>query len=176
MEKPAAGCYEAASMGIRSYQVFAAMTPEHAQDFMHALADASPAVFAQAVAAASAALKARPVYLRRQPFAKRAEAVRRALSRVAANPVSAEVLAVYFLECRKQLLVDWLDALGLEHEEGTLRSDAPPQPPEPELRATIEKFLSTDGDPDRALLIAAFSAQDAIEWPVLEAVLQERGE
>ncbi|MDJ0852146.1 MAG: hypothetical protein QNK04_27570 [Myxococcota bacterium] len=161
-------------MGIRSYQIFASMSPEQAQDVMQALADQSPPIFAQAVAAAGAALKARPVYLQRQPFAKRAEAVRRALSRVASNPVAAEILAVYFLECRKQLLVAWLDALGLEHEDGTLRADAPPEPPEAELRATIDKFLSTDGDPDRPLLLAAFAAQDAIEWPVLEAALGER--
>ncbi len=161
-------------MGLRSFQVFASMTPEHAQQVMQALADESPAVFAQAVAAASAALKARPVYLQRQPFAKRAEAVRRALSRVAANPVASEILAVYFLECRKQLLVAWLDALGLEHDKGTLQADAPPEPPEAELRATVDKFLATDEDPDRPLLLAAFAAQDAIEWPVLEAALGER--
>ena len=150
------------------------MTPEHAQQVMQALADESPAVFAQALAAASAALKARPVYLQRQPFAKRAEAVRRALSRVAANPVASEILAVYFLECRKQLLVAWLDALGLEHDGGTLQADAPPEPPEAELRATVDKFLAIDEDPDRPLLLAAFAAQDAIEWPVLEAALGER--
>ena len=110
---------------MRSYQVFANMSPECAERMMQGLAEKSPGIFAQAVAAASAAMKARPVYLKRQPFARRAAAVRRSLSRVAANPIADEVLAVYFLECQRELLVEWLDRLGLEHEEGSLKIDAP---------------------------------------------------
>jgi hypothetical protein len=150
------------------------MAPEHAERVMEVLAEKAPAVFAQAVAAAGAAMKARPVYLQRQPFAKRAEAVRRALSRVAANPVASEILAVYFLECRKELLVEWLDGVGLEHEDGTLQADEPPPPADDLLRKAVDQFLSADGDPDRRLLLAAFAAQDAITWPVLEASLKER--
>ena len=63
---------------------------------------------------ASAAMNARPVYLQKQPFAKRAQAVRRAISRVAANPVAEEILAVYLLECRQELPVESLDTLPLE--------------------------------------------------------------
>ena len=85
--------------------------------------------------------------------------------------VAGEVLAVYFLECRKELLVEWLDAVGLEHEEGTLELDAPPPPPQPELRKALERYLALDDDPDRRLLLAAFAAQDAIDWPDLEALL-----
>jgi hypothetical protein len=154
---------------MRSYQVFASMSPERAVEMMRVLAEEVPAVFAQAIAAASVAMKARPVYLQRQPFEKRVEAARRALSRVTSNPVAGEVLAVYFLECRKELLVEWLDAVGLEHEEGTLEADAPPPPPE--LRKAVERFLAADDDPDRRLLLAAFAAQEAIDWPDLEALL-----
>jgi hypothetical protein len=156
---------------MRSYQIFASMAPEQAAVLLKALSEKQPGVYAQAVAAAGAALKARPVYLQRQPFEKRAEAVRRALSRVAANIVSGEILAVYFLECRRQLLMEWLDLVGLEHEEGTLKADAPPQPPPAQLERAVQRFLAADDDADRSLLLAAFCAQDAIEWPGLEALL-----
>jgi hypothetical protein len=156
---------------MRNYQIFGSLSEEHALRLMRTLAEKSPGVFAQALAAASAALRARPVYLQRQPFEKRAAAVRRALARVASEPVAGELLAVYFLDCRKELLVEWLDALGLEHEEGILSADAPAQPPVAELRDTVAKFLAVDPDPDRRLLLAAFAAQAAIDWPELEALL-----
>jgi hypothetical protein len=158
---------------LRSHQVFASLAPDHAQAVMRSLAEKAPAVFAQAVAAAGVAMKARPVYLQRQPFEKRAEAVRRTLARVSATQVAGEILAVYFLECRKELLVEWLDGVGLEHEDGTLLADAPPEPQEAELRRAVETFLGGDEDPDRPLLLAAFAAQDAIEWPLLEQLLEE---
>lgn len=157
---------------MRSYQVFAGMAPERATALMQRLAEKAPAVFDQAVQAAAAAMKARPVYLRRQPLDKRAAAVRRALARVHANEVASEILAVYFLECRKELLVEWLDQVGLEHEDGTLKDDLPPQPSEAKLREAIEAFRGVDADEDRELLLRAFAAQDVIEWPGLDALLE----
>jgi hypothetical protein len=156
---------------MRSYQVFATIEPQHAEQVLARLAEKAPAVFVQALGAASAALKARPVYLQRQPFPKRAQAVRRALSRVAANAIADEVLAVYFLECRKELLVEWLDLLGVKHKDGTLEENAPPPPAEKKLRDAVDRYRAAGDDPDRDLLLRAFAAQDAVEWPVLEALL-----
>jgi hypothetical protein len=156
---------------MRSYQVFAGLDPQHAEQMLTRLAEKAPAMFLQALAAASAALKARPIYLQRQPFPKRAQAVRRTLSRVSANAIADEVLAVYFLECRKELLTEWLDQVGVEHKDGTLLADAPAAPAEKKLRAAVEGFRAAGDDPDRDLLLSAFAAQDAIEWPVLDALL-----
>ena len=156
---------------MRSFQVFATMSPERTNAVMEGLAEHAPAMFSQAVAAASAAMNSRPVYLQKQPFAKRAQAVRRAISRVAANPVAEEILAVYFLECRKELLIEWLDTLAIEHEDGTLKEDTPSSPDAASLKKAVETYRGVDDDPDRDLLLEAFAAQSAIEWPDLEVLL-----
>ena len=163
---------------MRSYQVFSAMSPEEATRVMRGLAEGSPAMFRQAVDAAAIAGKARPSFLRKQPFERRAQAVRRALARVAANAVADELLAVYFLECRKELLLEWLDLLGLEHDDGTLKQDAPGEPPPEQLSAALEKYRAAGGEgdaADRELLLRAFAAQAAIEWPGLDAALEAAG-
>jgi hypothetical protein len=159
---------------MRSFQIFAGLAPERAAALLRALSEKAPVVFAQGLGAACAALRARPVYLQRQPFEKRAEAIRRALSRVAAEAIAGEVLAAYFLECRKPLLVEWLDLVGVAHKDGVLESDAPPAPADAKLREAAQRFLTADDDPDRPLLLRAFAAQEAIEWPALEALLAER--
>jgi hypothetical protein len=156
---------------MRSYQVFASLDPQRAVAIVRALHEKVPAIYAQALGAACVALRARPVYLQRQPMEKRAEAIRRALARVAADPIAAEVLAVYFLECRKPLLVEWLDQLGLPHKEGILETDAPAQPADETLREAARAFLAADDDPDRPVLLRAFAAQEAVAWPALEALL-----
>jgi hypothetical protein len=160
---------------MRSYQVFAAMSPDRAEAVLGELAEHVPQMFMQALVAASASMHARPVYLRRQPFEKQAQAVRRALSRVAANPIAEEILAAYFLECRKELLAGWLDALGIEHDEGTLKEDAPATPNPTTLKKAHSEFCSVDDDPDRQLLLRAFAAQSAIDWPDLEAMFETEG-
>ena len=154
---------------MRSYQVFASLPPERAREVLKAIADASPGAFLQAVAIASAALRARPVFLMRQPFEKRADAVRRTLSRVAASDLAEELLAVYFLQCQKPLLIEWLDLVGLEHEDGALKGESPPSPPPDVLAKAVAAFRKPDDAADRELLLRAFAAQSAIHWPALEA-------
>ena len=156
---------------MRSYQVFAAMSPERATAITQTLKQEAPGMFAQALAAAAAALKARPVYLARQPIEKQAAAIRRALARVSATAVAEELLAVYFLECRKDLLVEWLDSLAIPHEDGRLTEDLPAAPSQANLSKAAKEFLAADNDDDRGLLLAAFAAQSSIDWPDLEALI-----
>ncbi len=158
---------------MRSYQVFSAMSPERAIAMMKVINEELPSVYSEALQAACIALKARPVYLKRQPFDKRAEAIRRALARVASNSVADEMLAVYFLQCRKDLLVEWLDTAGIEHEDGGLADDEPEAPADRKLIQAIDTFRAAADDPDRELLLHAFAAQEAIDWPTLETQLAE---
>jgi len=156
---------------MRSYQIFAAMPLDRAAAVMSGLSENAPQMFKQALLAASASMNARPTYLQRQPFEKQVGAVRRALSRVAANAVAEEILAVYFLECRKELLIEWLDLLGIEHEDGILQANSPVAPEKAELQKARDSFCGVDNDADRSLLLNAFAAQSAIDWPDLEALL-----
>jgi hypothetical protein len=163
---------------MRAYQVFTRMTDAEASRFLAVLAEKSPALHVQALGAAAAAMRARPQYLLKQPHEKRAEAVRRALARVASSDVAEELLAVYFLDGRKELLIEWLDVIGLEHEEGALKADTPPCPAEAALSKAVETYrgaASTEGEPgdawERELLLRAFAAQTAVDWPALEKLL-----
>jgi hypothetical protein len=158
---------------MRSYQVFAQMTPERAAQVMAVLVEKAPAVYTQAVAATSAAMSARPRFLMRQAADKRANMVQRTLARVRSNDLAEEVLAAYFLEGRRGLLIEWLDLVGLEHDEGILKDENPPPPPGPRLDEAVEKFCEGDQGEDRELLLRAFAAQSAIDWPDLVETFEE---
>jgi len=149
------------------------MTPARAAQVMAVLMEHSPAVYTQAVAATSAAMNARPKFLMRQPAEKRAEMVRRTLGRVRANDLAEEVLATYFLESQKELLIEWLDCVGLEHHEGILEDENPQPPAKEKLAEARERFLAGDQAEDRELLLRAFAAQSAIDWPDLAASFED---
>src|SRR6185295_9481162 len=136
---------------MRPHQLFATMAPEQARALLDALKEKAPVAWAQALGLTAGALKARPVFLQRQPPERRAEMVRKALGRVVSDPIAEEMLAVYFLECRNELLVEWLDAIGLEHEKGTLKGDAPPPEPDAkQLAKSVAAYRDKAGDGDRA--------------------------
>jgi hypothetical protein len=157
---------------MRPHEVFAAMPPDQTTAFFTTLAEECPAMFSQAIHAASIATKSRPQYLLRQPLEKRAAAVRRALARVASAPMAEEVLAAYFVECRKDVLVAWLDRVGLAHEDGVLNDENPKCPAKTKLTQHVKGFLAEEKDPDRSLLLSAFGAQSAIDWPALDGLVE----
>lgn len=158
---------------MKAYQVFARMKSEQAVLVLNAILDKAPATYTQAVAAASATMKARPQFLMKQSKEKRAQLVRRALSRVAANPISEEILATYFLEVRRPLLIEWLDQVGVEHEDGILANENPPVPEQALLEKAVTAYQTGEDPDDRRLLLEAFASQSAIDWPELDALLEE---
>jgi len=159
---------------VRPYQLFAAMKPEQARALLDALKEKAPVAWAQAIGLTAGALKARPQFVQKQPPERRAEWVRKALARVRSDAIAEEILAVYFLECRNELLVDWLDRIGVEHEKGSLTGD-PAEPPAAKIGEAVEGFrkaASDDADAaERELLLRAFAAQSSITWPALDALL-----
>lgn len=158
---------------MRPNQIFAAMSQEKCGQIMEKIAQQSPEAVKQTVAAAAIALKFRPQFLLKQPLEMRVSSVRRALSRTSSNALAEELLAVYFLKCRLDLLAEWLDLLGLEHEEGILKADVVASPAEAELREKVSRFRAVDGDADRELLLQAFAAQTAIHWPALDEMIEK---
>jgi hypothetical protein len=172
------GCYNsipgsARGEFMRSHEVFVRMTPERAAQVMAVLMEKAPAVYTQAVAVTSAAMNARPKFLMRQPAAKRADMVRRTLARVRVNDLAEEVLATYYLEGRRELLTEWLDSVGLEHDEGILKDENPCPPAKEKLEKATKRFLEGDQVEDRELLLRAFAAQSAIDWPDLAATFED---
>ena len=159
---------------MRSFQVFAAMSVDESEAFFGKIKETAPAIFAQSVHAAAAALKTRPTFMMKQPFVKQVAGVRRALSRVAANPIADETLAMYFLEVRKELLIEWLDQIGVDHDEGALTEDSPEEPPSAAVKEAVGRFRGPEDDPDRELLLRAFASQASIEWPALDALIADK--
>jgi hypothetical protein len=157
---------------VKAYQVFARMSEGRTHALLEGLRQGAPAVYTQALAAASAWLRARPQFVVKQTPERRAKLVRQALARFSTSLVAEEVLAAYFLQVKKPLLVEWLDAIGLAHEDGALTADAPPQPERTALEKAVAAYRATPDDAeDRALLLEAFAAQSAIDWPALEELI-----
>ena len=156
---------------MKPHQVFARLSEERAFALLEKVKEKLPGVYTQAVGAACVTLKARPQFMMKQPKQKRAQFVKQALSRFAAGPIAEEVLAAYFLEVRRDLLTEWLDALGIEHENGVLKQDNPAAPAREQLETAVAKFRGGADPDDRQLLLEAFAAQSAVTWPALDALL-----
>ena len=146
------------------------MSQEDSERIMQGISTEAPGVFRQGVSAAAISLNFRPKYLQKQSVEKRIASIRRAMARPASDTIAEEMLAVYFLKCRLELLSGWLDLLGLAHEDGILTDDEIACPDASELEKKVSKFRAK-GDADCELLLRVFAGQAAIEWPALDDLL-----
>jgi hypothetical protein len=160
---------------MRAHEVFAWMGADGSRRLIQELQAEKAGGAALALGAAAEAFRLRPQFLRRQPVEKQAEWVRRALSRPSSVAAAEEVLAEYFLSARRPLLVELLDAFGVKHEEGELKDQSPECPESKKLRAAVKSFRKGEDPEVRELLLRAFAAQSAIDWPPLEELLGGKG-
>jgi hypothetical protein len=100
--------------------------------------------------------------------------MRRALGRTVGAPLAEEVLATYFLEYELEMLVELLDGLGVDHDEGRLAHASPTSPEPKALEKAVAGFRKGADGQKRELLLRAFAAQASVEWPGLEALLGEK--
>jgi hypothetical protein len=160
---------------MRSNEIFAQMSKEQAAAFLDEVKREAIPVAQLALGATAQAFRLRPQFLRRQPVLRQAEWMRRALGRTVGAPLAEEVLATYFLEHHLDLLKEWLDLIGIAHEDGQIQEEVLASPGKEKIDAAVAKFRQGDQPERRELLLRAFAAQSAVDWPELEALVGSAG-
>jgi hypothetical protein len=92
------------------------------------------------------------------------------LTRPALEMVTANLLRTWLLKKHKQMLTDFLDALGLPHQEGVVE-DLPSAMDEAKIRAAVETLLAKHPPEAVAVYLHAFNEMNEVEWPSLKAML-----
>jgi len=145
------------------YQLVASLPPER----FAALYAALPAEARSALDAPVArVLNARVPSVRRLPEALKVKALRAWLAREKDEALAGEMLRAYFLGPRKPLVLSFLDATGVKHEDGQVTDDA--QPDAAKVPEAVKSLLTGHERADVALYLRIA----ALQWPGNEAVRQ----
>ena len=116
----------------------------------------------------------RPVFVEKMPTPRRHSWMKEQMGRPTNAAVSAHLLQIWFVGGHADLLCDFLDALGIKHDDNGTIEQLPPAPDKAAVRSAVDAVLAKH---DAALVGAylhAFQAlDDAGGWPSLEEVLAE---
>jgi hypothetical protein len=146
------------------------MSPALALDILTYAFDNDKPLYRATLSAVAQARKLRPVFLERQPKPQRHAAMLASLSRPALDMVTGNLIRAWLLKKHKTMLTDYLDALGIAHEEGVVEQ-IPPTMDDAKLRAAVDALVAKYPLETVAVYLHAFNEMNEQEWPNLSAML-----
>lgn len=156
---------------MTSHEILGFMSPALSAQLLNDLFTGNKQLYKTALAAAANARKVRPQFLERQPRVERDKAIIAVLSRPSLEEVAANLLRGWLIKQHTPMLCDFLDGLGIAHENGVVES-LPDTVDDAKVQATIEAMLGKYPHEVVAVYLLAFSQMNDVRWAALDAALQ----
>jgi hypothetical protein len=156
---------------LKCYELFQSISPALADQIFEHLIEAEKEGYKAVLANLAEKNRLRPQFVQRKPRAERHRWLQSALGKKLADDVAGNVLQVWLLGAKASMLCEFLDALGIPHDERGMIDDLPPAPEEAKLREAIDAVLAKYPREEVAVYLHAFHAMDQEPWPSLTAIL-----
>jgi hypothetical protein len=115
--------------------------------------------------------KLRPVFVERKPRVERFAWIKDALGRKQNEPVAANLLQIWLVSRHSAMLCDFLDSLGIKHDDNGTVDNIPAPPEKPALETAVQGLLAKYDPAMVAIYLNAFQALDENGWPVLDEII-----
>ena len=155
---------------LTSHELLGFMSPALALEILTYAYETDKPLYRATLSAVAEARKLRPVFLERQPRPQRHAMMLATLARPALDLVAGNLIRTWLLKKHKQMLVDFLDALGITHQEGVVE-ELPPAMDDAKVRAAVEALLAKYPPETVAVYLHAFNEMNEVEWPNLKTML-----
>ncbi len=147
------------------------MSPGVALEILTFTYETDKPLYRAALAAVAEARKVRPVFLERQPRGQRHATMLATLARPGLDLVSGNLIRSWLLKKHKGMLIDFLNALGIPHQEGVVE-DLPASMEDAKLSTAIEALLAKYPPEAVTVYLHAFNDMNQVEWPNLKTMLE----
>lgn len=156
---------------LTSHELLGFMSPSLANDMLNWTYETERATYKATLMAVAEARRLRPVFLERQPRPQRHVTMAATLSRANMETVAGTLLRTWLLKKYKEMLVDYLDGLGVPHEDGVV-DGLPETIADAKLSAAVEKLLGKYPHEVVGVYLNAFNDMNEANWPNLQAMLE----
>ena len=156
---------------LTSHELIGFMSPNLALEILTYAFESDKPLYRVVLHGVAEARKVRPVFLERQPRGPRHTTMLATLTRPSLEPITANLLRTWLLKKYKGMLVDFLDSLGISHNEGVV-DDLPATMDDAKLKAAIDLLISKYPPEVVAVYLNAFNDMNDVDWPNLKSMLE----
>ena len=156
---------------MKAHELFRGMTEAFAISLLQYFRDENRDVYRTAIASLAAERKLRPVYIQRKPAADQIAWLIKTLRLRSSDEVAEQLLQVWLLKARQPMLVQFLDDLGIEHDEDGSVEDLPETLDADKLKVAVDNLCSAYPPAEVTVYLHMFQRQTETGWPELAELL-----
>lgn len=157
---------------LKCHELIGFVSPALAQGILEYAYESDKPLYRAILAAVAAANHVRPVFLERKPRVQRHVDMLGALTRPRLEEAAANLLRGWLLKAEKPLIVSFLDALGIKHEEGVVE-EFPATVEDAKLIGAIEGLLASYDREKAIIYLNLLKATNGVNWPKLDELLDK---
>jgi hypothetical protein len=147
------------------------MSPAMANEIVAFTHETDKPVYKATLAAVAQARHVRPIFLERQPRAQQHAEIIASLGRPALEAAAAGLIRAWLVTKHKPMLVDFLNALGIENKDGVV-DDLPKEMDDAKLKSAIEILIAKHPPEVVSVYLNAFNDMNEAHWANLKTLLE----
>src|SRR3984893_2528160 len=160
-----------APVHMKCYEIFSKISPELTNEIFAYLLEFEKPVYKAMIQNIASRRKLRPVFIERKPKNERHLWLQQALSLKNADDIAMQLLQIWLLGAQREMICEFLDSLGIEHDGKGVVENLPAAPSRERLNDTITKLLEKRSPEVVTVYLHAFQAMDETGWAVLDDAL-----
>ena len=155
------------------HDIFARITPDVASQLLTFLFEKEKPLYKAMIDSLAKQRNLRPLFIERKPRTERFTWIQAALAKRSSDAIAAQLLQIWLVGAHSKLLCDFLDGLGIAHDENGTVESLPEAPAKEKLAPVIEDLLSKHDPAVVAVYLQAFQAlDDKGGWASLTELLE----
>jgi hypothetical protein len=160
------------STKLTSSDIFQRTSPALVSNLFAFLFEKEKPLYKATIEAVAKQRKLRPIFIERKPRDERHAWLHEALGRKASDAIAGHILQIWLVGQHAALLCDFLDGLGIKHDENGTVEQLPEQPEKALLEKVITDLLQKHDPEIVAVYLHAFQALNETGWGTLDEILQ----
>jgi hypothetical protein len=156
---------------LTSHELLGFMSPALANEIITFVFESEKPTYRAMLTAVAEARHVRPVFMERQPKTQRHAAMLATLVKPSLEMVAGNLIRTWLVKKHRTMLVDFLNALDIENEEGVVE-DLPTEVDDSKLRTAVDTLLAKYAPETVAVYLNAFNDMNEANWANLKALLE----
>lgn len=160
------------SYNMKSYTIFQKSDDETVSNFLDWMRNQERGVYRAAVRELGALKKLRPQFIQQKPLAEQYAWIKKMLAWKPAETIADHLLQVWLIRKHEQMLVTFVDKLGIPHNGHGVVDDLPETLDADKLKDAVDALFAAYPAGAVSIYLHMFQNQTETGWPELAALLE----